>query len=85
MSYIRLLSLLFPSPLLPSSSPPPPEIRLGLNEDLIIGKQEKRHGYGSVVLDDCNFHESANLDLFESDRTLSIAAPDGEVGEIDVM
>ncbi len=55
------------------------EIRLGLNEDLIIGKDERRHGYGAVVLDDCNFHESANMESFERDRTLSIPAPVGEV------
>ncbi len=55
------------------------EIRLGLNEALIIGKDERRHGYGAVVLDDCNFHENANMESFERDRTLSIQAPDGEV------
>ena len=31
-----------------------PELRLALNEDLVIGKGG---AYGSVVLDDCNFHE----------------------------
>ena len=56
------------------------EIRLGLNEDLIVGSEEKRHGLGSVVLDDANFHESANLDLFDQERIVSIIAPDGEVG-----
>jgi AP-4 complex subunit mu-1 len=55
-----------------------PEIRLGLNEDLVIGREERRHGYGTVVLDDCNFHESANLEQFEKERSLSIMAPDGE-------
>lgn len=54
-----------------------PEIRLALNEDLTIGP-EGRRGYGGVVLDDCNFHENANLELFEKEKTLSISAPDGE-------
>jgi AP-4 complex subunit mu-1 len=49
-----------------------------LNEDLVIGREERRHGYGTVVLDDCNFHESANLEQFEKERSLSIMAPDGE-------
>ncbi len=54
------------------------EIRLGLNEDLTIGREERRHGLGGVVLDDCNFHESAEMESFEKDRSLSIIAPDGE-------
>ena len=52
---------------------------MGLNEDLVIGREERRHGYGTVVLDDCNFHESANMEQFEKERSLSIMAPDGEV------
>ena len=55
------------------------EIRLGLNEDLQISSEEKRRGYGGVVLDDSNFHESANLELFDKERIISINAPDGEV------
>ena len=58
------------------------EVRLGLNEDLVIGREERRHGYGAVVLDDCNFHESTNMDQFEKDRSLSIMAPGGEVGPL---
>ena len=34
--------------------------------------------YGSVVLDDCNFHECVRLDEFETSRTLSFFPPDGE-------
>ena len=46
------------------------------------GREEGRRGYGGVVLDDCNFHENANLELFEREKTLSISAPDGEVGSL---
>ncbi len=56
------------------------EIRLGLNEDLIIGTEEKRRGLGGVALDDCNFHESTQLELFDQERIISIIAPNGEVG-----
>lgn len=57
------------------------EIRLGLNEDLVIGSEEKRRGMGGgVALDDSNFHESTNLELFDQERIISIIAPDGEVG-----
>lgn len=50
-----------------------PELKLALNEDLVIGK-----GDGSVVLDDANFHECCQLQDFETDRTLSFFPPDGE-------
>ncbi len=52
-----------------------PELRLALNEDLVIGKGGQ---YGSVVLDDCNFHECVHLDEFESSRTLHFLPPEGE-------
>ena len=57
---------------------------MGLNEDLQISSEEKRRGYGGVVLDDSNFHESANLELFDKERIISINAPDGEV-RIDMV
>ena len=53
-----------------------PELRLALNEDLVIGKGGG--AFGSVVLDDCNFHECVHLDEFESSRTLHFLPPDGE-------
>ncbi len=58
------------------------EIRLGLNEDLLVGAEEKRRGLGGVALDDCNFHENAQLEQFDKERMISIVAPDGEVGEV---
>jgi len=53
-----------------------PELRLALNEDLVIGKSSSQ--YGRVVLDDCNFHECVRLDEFETNRTLVFFPPDGE-------
>ncbi|XP_020100461.1 AP-4 complex subunit mu [Ananas comosus] len=62
-----------------------PEIRLALNEDLSIGRNgssiydyHSSSGGGTVVLDDCNFHESVHLDSFDIDRTLTLIPPDGE-------
>lgn len=58
-----------------------PELRLALNEDMVIkGQPLGGHGggYGSVILDDCNFHECVNLDEFSNLRTLSFYPPDGE-------
>ena len=51
-----------------------PELRLVLNDDLAIG----RGNQGSVVLDDCNFHECVDLRDFEAMKTLIINPPDGE-------
>ena len=61
-----------------------PAIRLALNEDLAVGRQEgnaPRWGTGGgdvVMLDDCNFHESVSLDRFETERMLELVPPDGE-------
>ena len=62
-----------------------PAIRLALNEDLAIGRQEgaapRWAGAGGgdcCMLDDCNFHESVSLDKFESERLLELTPPDGE-------
>ncbi|XP_021743662.1 AP-4 complex subunit mu isoform X1 [Chenopodium quinoa] len=62
-----------------------PEIKLALNEDVSIGRGgSSAYGYGNsvgsgtVILDDCNFHESVHLDNFDLDRTLSLVPSDGE-------
>lgn len=52
-----------------------PELRLVLNNDLQVGKG---NGSGSVVLDDCNFHECVDVRDFEAMKTISINPPDGE-------
>jgi AP-4 complex subunit mu-1 len=53
-----------------------PELRLALNEDLVIGKG--RGEYGSVVLDDANFHDCVQLAEFERERVLTFIPPEGE-------
>lgn len=58
-----------------------PELRLVLNDNLVVGRENTVGGQGalgSVVLDDCNFHECVNLDDFDSMKTLGIKPPDGE-------
>jgi len=64
-----------------------PELRLALNEDLVVGRPPGGGGGGApgggydagrVVLDDCNFHERVRLDDFEQHRTLAFVPPDGE-------
>merc|ERR1719387_1438842 len=34
-----------------------PELKLALNEDIIVKGHNMSGGYGAVTLDDCNFHE----------------------------
>lgn len=53
-----------------------PELRVGLNQDLNIGRVSGAVSYG-VTVDDCNFHESVQLDEFEGGRTLVLKPPDG--------
>lgn len=60
-----------------------PEIRMGLNPDLNIGKKDGKStqlqtNIGTVTVDDMCFHECVRLSAFEVDRTLSLLPPDGE-------
>jgi AP-4 complex subunit mu-1 len=54
-----------------------PELKLALNEELVVGKSSAG-GYGVLEIDDCNFHEVVKLDDWESSRILSFVPPDGE-------
>lgn len=55
-----------------------------LNDDLVVGRSNAITGLGggqivgSVVLDDCNFHECVDVRDFEAMKTLTINPPDGE-------
>ncbi len=56
------------------------DIHFGLNTDIVIGRDEGiLRGMGSVVLDDCSFHEKADLTDFDKDRMIAIPSQDGEV------
>lgn len=52
-----------------------PELRLGLNEDLVVGENP---GNVSVCLDDCNFHECVKLGDFDNHKVLSLVPREGE-------
>lgn len=54
-----------------------PELRIALNENLVIGRRATQ-GFGVVELDDCNFHQSVNRNDFETNKTLTLVPPDGE-------
>lgn len=58
-----------------------PELKLALNEDIVMkGEDTNRNygGYSAVSIDDCNFHECVDLRDFTLLRTLSFRPPDGE-------
>ena len=59
-----------------------PELKLALNEDLVIGKtggnRVPQYAGGVVEVDDVNFHECAKLQDFDNLRILSFQPPDGE-------
>jgi AP-4 complex subunit mu-1 len=65
-----------------------PPIKIKLNDNLVIGKKESGFrgvdfASQAVHLDDCSFHECANLDQFETERTISLVPPDGEFALIN--
>ncbi|XP_056141057.1 AP-4 complex subunit mu-1 isoform X2 [Lampris incognitus] len=54
------------------------EMRIGLNEELTIGKSQLR-GYGAVVrVDECSFHQTVKLDEFDTTRILKVCPSQGE-------
>ncbi|KZT70085.1 clathrin adaptor, mu subunit [Daedalea quercina L-15889] len=54
-----------------------PECKFGLNDKLVIDKNE-RGTADAVELDDCRFHQCVRLNEFDSSRTISFIPPDGE-------
>ena len=52
-----------------------PALKLVLNDDLTMADSNSP---GSVVLDDCNFHESVNYGEFILNKALKINPPEGE-------
>ena len=55
-----------------------PECKFGLNDKLVIDKNEKGNTDNAVELDDCRFHQCVRLNDFDATRTISFIPPDGE-------
>lgn len=54
------------------------EMRIGLNEELNIGKSQLK-GYSSAVrVDECRFHQAVKLDEFDTFRILKVCPSQGE-------
>lgn len=56
-----------------------PECRFGLNDKLVLEKNDKNRGkVDAVELDDCQFHQCVKLSKYDTDRSISFIPPDGE-------
>eukprot|EP01100_Stratorugosa_tubuloviscum_P007343 TRINITY_DN305_c7_g1_i1.p1 TRINITY_DN305_c7_g1~~TRINITY_DN305_c7_g1_i1.p1 ORF type:complete len:458 (+),score=179.70 TRINITY_DN305_c7_g1_i1:100-1374(+) len=55
-----------------------PELRLGLNDRLILEGSGRNTKGKAVELEDVKFHQCVRLSRFENDRTISFIPPDGE-------
>jgi AP-2 complex subunit mu-1 len=55
-----------------------PECKFGLNDKLVIDKNDKGTAENAVELDDCRFHQCVRLNDFDATRTISFIPPDGE-------
>mmetsp|Transcript_19661 Transcript_19661/g.62530 ORF Transcript_19661/g.62530 Transcript_19661/m.62530 type:complete len:450 (+) Transcript_19661:366-1715(+) len=57
-----------------------PPIKIKLNDDLTVGVTAEVGAFEGmgVHLDDCNFHESVNVDEFDTERSLTLVPPEGE-------
>jgi len=55
-----------------------PECKFGLNDKLVIDKNDKGTADNAVELDDCRFHQCVRLNDFNATRTISFIPPDGD-------
>ena len=70
-----------PPPLFLFSSflPGMPELKLGLNDKLMLEQTGRNFSKGKAVeMEDIKFHQCVRLARFENDRTISFIPPDGE-------
>jgi len=55
-----------------------PELKLGLNDKLVMDARRGSSRVKSVEMEDIRFHQCVRLSRFENDRTISFIPPDGE-------
>lgn len=55
-----------------------PELKLGLNDKVLMESHGRNSKSKSVDLEDIRFHQCVRLSRFENDRTISFIPPDGE-------
>lgn len=55
-----------------------PELKLGLNDKIMMSKKKRKKTSKVVEMDDIKFHDCVSLNKFDSDRIISFIPPDGE-------
>ena len=55
-----------------------PELKLGLNDKILMDAHGRANKSKTVDLEDIRFHQCVRLSRFENDRTISFIPPDGE-------
>jgi AP-1 complex subunit mu len=55
-----------------------PELKLGLNDKLLMESRGQAGKVKAVEMEDIRFHQCVRLSRFENDRTISFIPPDGE-------
>ena len=55
-----------------------PELKLGLNDKILMDAHGRANKGKAVDLEDIRFHQCVRLSRFENDRTISFIPPDGE-------
>ena len=50
-----------------------PDLKLALNDDLVLGKSVG----GGIAIDDYNFHENVSTNEFEMNKSMRIRPPEG--------
>ena len=55
-----------------------PEIKITLNDEVVVGKNEAKPSLSSVLIEDVNFHESVNTKDFISNKSLALTAAECE-------
>ena len=55
-----------------------PELKLGLNDKIMMESKKRRRSTKTVEMDDITFHQCVRLSRFDSERVISFIPPDGE-------
>merc|ERR1712150_282978 len=55
-----------------------PELKLGLNDKILMDRRARGRSEKSVEMEDIRFHQCVRMARFEQDRTISFIPPDGE-------
>lgn len=55
-----------------------PELKLGLNDKVLMESGSRGSKKGGVDMEDVRFHHCVRMNRFESDRTISFVPPDGD-------